>query len=150
MHYNFQEDMDTADKIELAVIKKLQKSYKNFKFHTFSGTKTHDCVFSLDDKTYMLEIKADFFAATTGNIVVEYESWGKPAGIVTTTAHFIAYAVVRSIDDFDLYLINTEKLRRMIEDELYFDQIVGGDIGSNTRLYRFKLNLFKKYAVLVK
>ena len=150
MHYNFAEDLKTSDKIEVNVIKKLQKAYPNFQFHSFSGTKGYDCIFSMDGKTYSLEIKADFFAVNTGNMVVEYESWGKPAGIVTTKANFIAYAMMRSIDDFDLYLINTEKQRKMIADELYFDTMVGGDIGSNTRLYRFKMDLFKEYATEVK
>ena len=149
MHYNFEEDLKTSDKIEVNVIKKLQEAYPDFKFHTFSGTKAYDCLFSMGGKTYSLEIKADYFAVNTGNMVVEYESWGKPAGIVTTQANFIAYAMMRSLEDFDLYLINTNKNKRMVEEKLYFDTMVGGDIGSNTKLYRFKMDVFEKYATKV-
>jgi len=149
MFYNFAEDLKTSDKIEVAVIEKLQKAYPDFKFHSFSGTKGYDCIFSLGEKTYTLEIKGDYFAVHTGNMVVEYESWGKPAGITTTTANFIAYAALRSIDDFDLYLINTNKLRKMVDEELYFDTMIGGDIGSKTKLYRFKKDVYTAEAVLV-
>jgi len=58
--------------------------------------------------------------------------------------------MMRSIDDFDLYLINTKKQKQMIADKLYFDTMVGGDIGSKTKLYRFKMDVFKEYATEVK
>jgi len=149
MFYNFEEDLSISDKVELAVVQRLQKAYPDFTFHSFSNTKEYDCIFSMGGKTYTLEIKSDYFANHTGNMVVEYESWGRPSGISTTTANFIAYAVMRSLGDFDLYIINTIKLRKMIEEGLYFDTMVGGDIGSKTKLYRFKADVYIRESVYI-
>ena len=149
MHYNFEADLDTSDKVEVAVIKKLQKVNPEFKFHGFSGTKGYDATFSVAGKIYTLEIKADWFTKDTGNVVIEYESWGKPSGIATTRAHFWAYAVMQDIENFDIYLINTQKLKQIIEEERYFSKIVGGDPGSSTKMYRFKLEEFKNYCKVI-
>jgi hypothetical protein len=146
MNYDFAKDMAVADKIEVAVVQKLQKHYNNFKFCGFSGTKGYDCVFMMGDKTYTLEIKADFFTSYTGNVVIEFESRGKDSGITTSKASFFAYAVMQTEEDFDLYIITTKKLKQMVENKEYFDIVVGGDVGSRTKMYRFKLDHFAKYA----
>ncbi len=149
MHYNFEDDMATADKVEVEVIKRLQNVNPEFIFNGFSGTKGYDATYTVRGKVYHLEIKSDYYTEKTGNVVIEYESWGKPSGIVTSQAHMWAYAVMRTLEDFDVYLINTEKLRQMIREEVYYDKIIGGDPLSNTKMYKFKLEDFKNYCKVV-
>lgn len=149
MYNDFKADIETSDKVEVNVIKKLQNVNPEFIFNGFSGTKGYDATFTIDDKVYTLEIKSDWNTRDTGNMVVEYECRGKESGIATSTAHFWAIAVMYNIDTFDLYLINTKILQRLIKEGVYFDTMVGGDPGSRTKLYRFKLEEFKKHCKVV-
>jgi hypothetical protein len=145
MYYNFEQDLAMADKVEVEVIKRLQKVNSEFIFNGFSGTKGYDATFTIANKVYLLEIKSDYYTENTGNVVIEYESRGKASGIATTKAHFWAYAVMRTLEDFDIYLINANKLKELIDNEVYYDKIIGGDPLSNTKMYKFKLEDFKKY-----
>ncbi len=138
--YNFRLDLATAKETEKEAVEKLHKhlKIKNVSFNTdykydfrleFEGT--------TKPRTY--EVKEDFQCGQTGNTVVEYECRGKDSGITTTEADFWIY----KLDD-GFYQISTEKLRGVIKEELYFREVVGGDRGSNTKMYLFRLPTLKK------
>jgi hypothetical protein len=43
-----------------------------------------------------------------------------------------------------VYVIPTNNLRKMIEDKNYFRIVNGGDVGSNSMNYLFKLDVIKQ------
>mgnify|MGYP003147832899 FL=1 len=61
-----------------------------------------------------VEIKKDYKAWDTGNIAVEYASYGNPSGIAKTEAKFVAYILVdQDQDDRIVFFIKTEILLAM-------------------------------------
>lgn len=55
------------------------------------------------------EVKWDDELKNTGNLAVEYESWGKPSGIITTQSDYWVF-----VDSYNnLYWIETTKLREL-------------------------------------
>ena len=142
--YNFKDDLVVAQKIEARVISHLMEKTPEMLFHGFSNYKGYDCHFSLNNKYYKLEIKSDYHATHTGNIVIEFESRGVPSGISTTQANLIAYAVVTT-RGLDIYIITTKKLKALIQEKRYKNITTGGDAGSNTKMYLFSLSVFEKH-----
>ena len=77
-----------------------------------------------------VEFKKDYQAHRTGNIAVEYIFNGKPSGISTTEAKFIAYVLVdKEQNDSVAIFIKTSILKKMCRK--YFNDpkrdIFGGD-----------------------
>ncbi len=67
-----------------------------------------------------LEIKRDFVAGRTGNIFVEYESYGKPSGIKTTQADYWAFI----LDNQRVIIVPTKFLKDVAR---HCKQVIGGD-----------------------
>ncbi len=144
MHYNFKDDLEEAQAVEVSVINFLREVVPNFEFNGFSGTKGYDAIITISDRAFYLEIKSDYITQRTGNIAIEYESRGSLSGISTSKAHFYAYAVMLP-EGMRVYFMNSNKIRKLIENELYHSKTSGGDIGSNTKFYLFKEAIFAEY-----
>ena len=95
------------------------------------------------NKIITIEIKEDFLCRKTGNVGVEYGCRGKPSGIMTSKSDFYVYKVHEPENKIGLYAINTNRLKDMIKENLYFRKVVGGDPGSNSKNYLFKLKVIK-------
>lgn len=138
--YNFQLDLATAKETEKEAVEKLHKWLKIKNVH-FNRDYKYDFRLEFEDgtnpRTY--EVKEDFQCGQTGNTVVEYECRGKDSGITTTEADYWIY----KFDD-GFYQISVPKLRQVIKEQLYFREVVGGDRGSNTKMYLFRLSTLKK------
>jgi hypothetical protein len=106
--------------------------------------KEYDFKMIRDGKEYVYEVKADRRSINTGNMVIEYECSDKPSGITTTQACCYAYFVVRPLDQWDLYLIPTDEIRRMIKDKEFKRTIKGGD-GMRSRMYVIGLNQVQNF-----
>lgn len=71
-----------------------------------------------------IEVKTDFGATRTGNIFVEFESWGRVSGVYKSEADYYCYIV--SMDY--IIFIKTEVLKRMVEERVAKKGYVcGGD-----------------------
>jgi len=79
---------------------------------------------------FKFEIKDDMTASRTGNVGVEFECRGKPSGINVTEADYWVFRL-----DGLFYSVKTEDLRRLIERKAYWRIGVGGDTGSQTKIY---------------
>jgi hypothetical protein len=75
-----------------------------------------------------IEVKTDFIADRTGNIAVEYESWGKPSGIAVTKARHWVFVIPNKIALF----VETNRLKD-IARRLYNEGRVttGGDLNKS-------------------
>jgi len=108
----------------------------------------YDLKMSYQNRTVTYEVKTDIYPRDTGNIVIEFESGGKPSGIAVTEAE---YFVTYFLHFGEIWNISTQKLRLMIQ---YLNPHVfemAGDSGSNTKLYSFKkhevANFFKIHKI---
>jgi len=93
---------------------------------------------------YTFEVKNDMKYSQTGNIGIEFECRGNPSGIQTTEADFWVQKL-----NGEFWQIHRKKLLELIAEEKYFKIGVGGDEGSNTKMYLFKpdviMPFMKKY-----
>lgn len=133
------------------VVRKFLESL-GYTFLSKSEEISHDYKFIKNGKECMFEIKTDGAHIRpnketgelyeTGNMVVEYESRGKASGIAATKAEFfITYYPQLN----EIWLIKTEKLKDLIrENKDTIRKTVGGDSGSNTKMFLLNRERFKK------
>lgn len=136
---NFLNDLRFGNKYEkeFCNIMKLDKymiSEGNFKYF--------DVLDEKNNITY--EIKADRQTFKTKNIAIEIECNKKPSGLMTTDADNWVYFVVKDNDEYDMYIIPTDKLRELIKDNKKV--IYGGD-NRKSKIHLLKLELIKEYFI---
>ena len=69
-----------------------------------------------------IEVKRDFLAHRTGNVLVEYESRGKPSGIATTQAKHWAFI----LENETVVIIRTDRLKDKCRAEFQSGRIASG------------------------
>ena len=150
-NYDFNVDLPIAKKTEKQIAKFLvEKQGMSFigTSDTLPNVKRSDfdirMKFNANDKVVDIEIKEDFTCERTGNVGVESESWGRPSGISISKAHFYLYKIHMPNGKIGAYIIPTSKLKTMIAERKYFREVVGGDPGSDSRNYLFKLDVIKE------
>lgn len=137
-YYNFYKDLEVGKQTEKEALEQLSRHTK-YDAVEFNNDKKYDIKLTLGDKFQTYEVKTDLMCGSTGNFALEYECRGKPSGIVTTEADYWIY----KLDD-GFYLISVERLKYLIDEAKYFRMVSGGDRGSNTKMFLFKLPLMKE------
>jgi hypothetical protein len=79
----------------------------------------------------------------TGNIAIEYESYGKPSGIAATEADYWFHNLCIGDDIFATLVFDTDSLRRIIDNLDYKRSVSGGD---NNASKMYLLNLQKLFS----
>ena len=79
----------------------------------------------------------------TGNIAIEYESYGKPSGINATTSDYWFHNLCIGEETFATLVFNTDNLRRIIKNLDKKKSVSGGD-NNASRMYL--LNLQKLFS----
>lgn len=91
-------------------------------------------------ETILIEVKEDFYHKKSGNIAIEFESRGKKSGISVSKADYY-FIKAHYNTGWVLYSILTSELKDLIKSQKYCNIILnGGDRGSKTCFYLFKLN----------
>jgi len=96
-----------------------------------------------DDKI-KYEVKSDRLSIKTGNLAIEYMCNNKESGITSTKADYYAYFIIKSSDEYDLYIIPTEYIKIKIKNKEFKRTVKGGD-GWRSQMYLFDLSIFKDY-----
>lgn len=145
--YDFNKDLSVAEITEKKIAELLQAVF-NLVVIKFSKTKEYDILMK-GKKTgdlYSFEVKEDFTHARTGNIGLEFESWGRESGIQVSKANYYVYKIHNADGSYDVYVIETKVLKALINKKMYSRIVVGGDVGSESKNYLFKDSTFYKYA----
>ena len=79
----------------------------------------------------------------TGNIAIEFESWGQPSGIDATESDYWFHNLCIGDEVFATLVFDTRSLRRIIENLDYKKSVSGGDHNAS-RMYL--LNLQKLFS----
>ena len=149
-HYNFREDHKIAEKTERQMGKFLAETVPGLVFKRICKTSDWDLEFEFNGKPATVEVKEDFTCERTGNVGVEYESWGRKAGISVSKADFYLFKVHCPDGKARAYLIESKKLKRIcFEDPLWHREVVGGDVGSESKNYLFKLDVIKRVSMFL-
>lgn len=138
--YDFKKDIAKGEKGEDIIKKYLIKL--GFAFLNKNNDYRYDLKMFFRNKEYTYEVKTDIYPVDTGNIVIEFESRGKPSGISVTEAD---YFVTYFLHFGEIWNISTYKLRLMINylKPRIFE--MAGDKDSNTKLYSFRKNEVEKF-----
>lgn len=139
----FMTDLAFGEKYQQELINILKPK----KFKIMKGKfKEYDLIiYDIIDTYY--EVKADRMAHKTNNICIEYECNGKASGITTTTSDYYAYFIIKSKDDYNLYIVPVSDLKQMIKQNKYSKNISGGD-RKKSNFYLFSTAIFNEYRVL--
>ncbi|MEM4260781.1 MAG: hypothetical protein QXG00_06085 [Candidatus Woesearchaeota archaeon] len=103
---------------------------------------TKDCDIEIITETNSLlriEVKQEKKSKYTGNIAIEYESWGKPSGVATTKANLWVHFFLDPHDVWNFVIFDVRKFRTEIETIADF-KTAGGD---NNRSLMYILNVEK-------
>lgn len=145
-NYDFNKDLPIAKRTEAQITDYLVS--KGMTFLEDCDDNRYDVKMGVgkgdDMKEVTIEIKEDFTCERTGNVGVEIESWGRPSGLAVSKADFYLYKVHEPSGRKGLYLIKTSKLKKMVKNGEWFREVVGGDPGSNSRNFLFKLGVVKE------
>ena len=79
----------------------------------------------------------------TGNICIEYESWGRPSGIKATEADYWFHNLCVGENEYCTLVFKTEVLRSIVNDLDTFKSVSGGD---NKASKMFLVNLQKLFS----
>jgi len=137
--------------VDLPIAQKTERQVAEFLIARGGMTFIEDCdtnAYDLRMKTksgeeVTIEVKEDFTCERTGNVGVEFECRGKPSGIAVSKAKVYMYKIHEPDGRIGLYVIPTKDLKAMIARQEYFRIVNGGDPGSNSMNYLFKLNAIK-------
>ena len=143
-NYNFNKDLPVAQKTEMEVASLIESKIPNAKLKESCNNKDYDLLFDFGGLDVKLEVKEDFFAHKSGNTVIEFESRGRPSGIVTSKADYWVYKIHES-DGIHFYISKTQDIKQAIDKKKWFRIVDGGDTGSGTKMFLFKLERFKEF-----
>ena len=96
----------------------------------------------LQDKKIEVKSERDVWQRT-GNICIEYESYGKPSGIAATESDYWFHNLCIGEDIFATIVFDTNSLKRIINNLDYKRSVSGGD-NNASRMYL--LNLQKLFS----
>ena len=113
------------------------KNYRTLKGYDISAI-------NKNGKQILFEVKNDIKSARTGNIAIEFEYKQMPSGINSTNSNFWV-----SIGTNEIYIIKVVKLKEMINNQLYFRVVNGGD-GNLAKMYLFKKNIIKDNSLVIR
>ena len=122
---------------------------KGYSFISDNKDYRYDLLMSFNAINITYEVKTDVFVSSkkdTGNLVVEFESRGKPSGISVTEGDYYVYYMPKLNE---IWNIKMSELKALIEDN-EFRKVSGGDEGSNTKMYLIKRELYKNYFKIYK
>lgn len=97
---------------------------------------------AIDGALVKIEVKEDFLCRKTENVGLEFSCRNKPSGISRTEADVYIYKV-HEPQKIEYYWITTLQLKDMVKNREYHRIVNGGDIGSNSMNYLFRLSVFK-------
>ena len=137
---NFINDLSFGKKYESILASYLQPFYTNINKIEVKF-KEYDLIC---DNEIKYEVKSDRLSYKTGNVAIEYMCNNKESGITSTQSDYYGYFIIKSPDDYDLYIIPTEYIKNIIKDKKYKRTVKGGD-GYKSQMYLFDLSIFKDY-----
>lgn len=147
-NYQFNKDIKIGEFGEDIVIKDLEQH--GIFFVANNKDNKYDLLMQRNGIKVKYEVKTDVFCRPdldTGNIFIEFESRGKLSGISVTEAKwFVTYFKHLK----ELWYIQTEDLKVLLDENDFKTIEFGGDEGSNTKgklipRYQFKDNFIVKH-----
>ena len=142
-NYDFKKDFPIAKETEKEIANLLIEKYGT-KILSYNDDYRYDLLVEAKSKKIKLEIKEDFTGENTGNCAVEFFSRDKDSGIRTTEADYYIYKLHTKSNGIQFVLYSVDSIKKMIDDNIFFAIVCGGDKGSDSYNYLFKYETFIK------
>tara|TARA_X000001382_G_scaffold121949_1_gene104557 strand:- start:1593 stop:2015 length:423 start_codon:yes stop_codon:yes gene_type:complete len=108
-------------------MKPTKENRKKFDIDLAYGTVREEKIAEmLTDKKIEVKSEKDMWQKT-GNICIEYESWGKPSGIKATEADYWFHNLCVGDNEFCTLVFKTDVLRTIVDKLDTFKTVTGGD-----------------------
>lgn len=108
-------------------MKPTKENRKKFDIDLAYGTVREEKIAEmLTDKKIEVKSEKDMWQKT-GNICIEYESWGKPSGIKATEADYWFHNLCVGDNEFCTLVFKTDVLRTIVDKLDTFKTVSGGD-----------------------
>lgn len=125
-------------KSEVTGVKPIKADRKKFDLDLAYGTVREDKVAEmLQDKKIEVKSEKDLWQKT-GNICVEYQSWGKPSGIEATESDYWFHNLCIGDDEYCTLVFKTDTLKKIVSKLDTFRTVSGGDHNAS-RMYLVNL-----------
>jgi|TARA_R110002020_G_scaffold419165_1_gene628419 hypothetical protein len=124
-------------------MKPTKKDRKKFDLDLQYGSIREDKIAEmLTNKKIEVKSERDIWQKS-GNICIEYESWGKPSGIKATESDYWFHNLCIGKDEYCTLVFKTDTLRKIVDDLDTFKTVSGGD---NNASRMFLVNLQKLFS----
>ena len=124
-------------------MKPTKKDRKKFDLDLQYGSIREDKIADmLTNKKIEVKSERDIWQKS-GNICVEYESWGKPSGIRATESDYWFHNLCIGKDEYCTLVFKTDTLRKIVDKLDTFKTVSGGD---NNASRMFLINLQKLFS----
>lgn len=124
-------------------MKPTKKDRKKFDLDLQYGTIREEKIADmLTNKKIEVKSERDIWQKS-GNICIEYESWGKPSGIRATESDYWFHNLCIGKDEFCTLVFKTDTLRKIVDKLDTFKTVSGGD---NNASRMFLVNLQKLFS----
>jgi len=147
-YYDFNKDLPIANKTEKEVGEILAS--KGAKIISYNNDNKYDILMEYKGKRTTVEVKEDFTCEKTGNVGLEFSCRGKDSGIECSQADFYVYKIHQPDHQIHFYMMKTKDLKDLINHKFYHATVNGGDPGSNSLNYLFKLKYIQQISILLK
>jgi|TARA_Y100000389_G_C16961676_1_gene271358 hypothetical protein len=108
-------------------MKPTKENRKKFDIDLAYGTVREEKIAEmLTDKKIEVKSEKDMWQKT-GNICIEYESWGKPSGIKATEADYWFHNLCVGDNEFCTLVFKTDVLKTIVDKLDTFKTVAGGD-----------------------
>lgn len=121
----------------------IASKYFNDNNISFNDDNKYD--FVLNEKKLKFEVKCDDMSNKTNNYFVEYESFNKLSGISVSKSDYYIFT-----NTYNYYMIETTKLKELINDKKYKYIRKSGDNVSNSIGYIFDINIINNESIKLK
>ena len=119
-------------------IKPTKENRKKFELDLMYGViREENIAAMLTDKKVEVKSERDIWQ-NTGNICIEYESWGKPSGIRATESDYWFHNLCIGDDEYCTLVFKTETLKKIVDKLDTFKTVSGGDSNAS-RMYLVNL-----------
>jgi hypothetical protein len=118
-HNNFRKNLKFAQKGEQEALELYLTKYPNSTIiNNLNNTKEYDFLIETDSIQIPIEVKEDRRVKTTNNVVIEFESWGKPSAIETTKS---TYWIMRLHNNqgIESLMFKVEDIKKAISNKEY-------------------------------
>ena len=124
-------------------MKPTKKDRKKFDLDLQYGTVREEKIADmLTNKKIEVKSERDIWQKS-GNICIEYESWGKPSGIRATESDYWFHNLCIGDDEYFTLVFHTDTLRKIVDKLDTFKTVSGGD---NNASRMFLVNLQKLFS----